>query len=291
MAIDLSTLSNQMVTAQAIGNLVLAWPQKNVGITPQSPLFNDPDRNKEKFLFHYEAENTVTLTSEITDNYIEDNSAVQDHISLAPELIVTNGFIGELNNVVPEELELLKTAAEKLTVISAYEPVLSISGITAYNRALQIYRAAQLAKQASTQKFASLGQKKTATVINSGQSAQDFAASIDFNTQNAQQVAFQKFYGYRKARMLFTVQTPWAIFEDCAIQELVATQAEDTKLISNFQITFKPLRYASTIITSAGSEEDFEPRAWNQNAPDQGASVLGVEYNDYFQTLPGGSSV
>lgn len=280
MAVDLSSLSNQMVTAQALSNLILVWPQQNKGIQAQSPLtFGNKKDVMEKFLFHYEGEQTVTLESDITDSYVEENYAINDHISLAPDLITTTGFYGELTDAVPEALEGLKQAADKLTVIGAYQPVLSTTAQKVFNAAYQAYLAAQIIARVNVKSWDAISGVKSngATTINAAQSAQEIAANVD-STQNNQQLAFQKFYAYRRNRTLFTVQTPWAIFENCAIQTLVATQAEDTQLVSSFQITFKPILVASTqsIESTDFNIADFQGRSAEQAASNQNLGETAV---------------
>lgn len=282
MAVDLSNLSNQMVTAQALSNLILVWPEQNSGYQPQTKIYGGKIGNNEKFLFNYEGEQSVTLTSEITDSYVEENYSVQDHIALAPEVITTNGFVGELNNVTPEALEPLKTAAEKLTVIDAYTPVLSISGIKAYNAALQAYQAAQILKNQGVRAWETISksQKVSANEIDTSIQGTGFADSIDFSTQNQQQIAFQKFYGYRKARVLFTVQTPWAIFKNCAVQELIAAQDANTRMVTSFSVTFKTINVANTSLTLNKKSEDYEGRAYFNAAPNQDSGMSAVDFEE-----------
>lgn len=283
MSLDISGLSNQMVTAQALSNLILVWPEQNVGYQPQTQIYGGKVSNNEKFLFHYEGDQSVTLTSEITDNYVEQNYALQDHISLAPELISTSGFIGELNNVVPEALEPLKTAAEKLTIIDAYTPVLSVSGLRAYNLALQAYQATEILKSQGIKAWDTISKGQvSANEIDTSIQGTGFADTVDFATQNKQQVAFQKFYGYRKARVLFTVQTPWAIFKNCAIQEVIALQTADTRTVSTFSITFKTINVANSSLTLNEKSEDFQGRAYFNAAPNQESGISAVDFQEGF---------
>lgn len=48
------------------------------------------------FLFDIVGDEMVMLTSEITDHYVEDNTAIQDHVALAPEQITVKGIVAEL---------------------------------------------------------------------------------------------------------------------------------------------------------------------------------------------------
>ncbi|AFC22580.1 hypothetical protein phi1422_0060 [Bdellovibrio phage phi1422] len=286
---DLSSLSNQMVTAQALNNLILVWPEEDIGIQPEAKLYGDKVSSTEKFLFHYEGENRITLDSDITDNFVEENYAVQDHIALHPELINTQGFIGELNNVTPSALESLKQAAEKLTVINAYMPQLSVAAVQAYNRAAQAYQAVEILKKTKIPSFSALGggKTKTTTIIDPSASATDFANSVEFGSQTQQQVAYQKFYGYRAARTLFTVQTPWAIYKNCAIKTLEVVQDADTRMMSTFNITFKPIRVAYTR-TFTGNQ-NMDGRAYFQGAvvQESGMSAVNFENMGIDTLLPG----
>lgn len=258
MAIDLSILSVATTTATALSNLILVNPQDNVGIQPQADSIGLQTEQLQvpKFLFNYEGENTVLLESDITDHFVEDNTAIQDQIALRPEIITTHGFIAELNDIGPEILAPLKLAADKLTVIDAYTPVISATAILAYNEAVQLYAVAQLAKNSA---------------VNAWQTVSTGAVPA---TQNKQQLAFQQFYGYWQNRTLFTVQTPWAIFRNMAIKSLRAIQDADTRVITDFEISFKMMRFAQTIVTS-NTQNQFQGRAKSQAASlvDNGTST------------------
>jgi len=285
---SLDTLSNSMVTAQALNNLILVWPQQKTGYQPESKLFGGKSGTDERFLFDYEGENTITLTSEITDHYVEDNYAISDHIALAPEIITTQGFVGELNNNTNEASPLIKDLANKLGDISAFDPQLSISAQRAYGQAFQAYQALSILKRSSIAAWSnvSAGKVQGPTEISPGLSAEQFVeATNNFSTQNRQQIAFQKFYGYRKARTLFTVQTPWAIFKNCAIQEIVATQPADSRFVSTFQVTFKPILTANT--ATVDSWDAFQGRLSSQAADvvTSGNNSLDTEQLSFSQLL------
>ena len=71
-------------------------------------LENEKDKNSQRgFLFNILGEEVVTLTADATDHYVEDNSAIQDHIALKPITITLHGYIGEVNNVPPKMSQLV----------------------------------------------------------------------------------------------------------------------------------------------------------------------------------------
>lgn len=237
MAINLSALSQVTSGINAVSNLILATPKAQGYQPQQKPTTRGlpPVLSSDKaLLFHYEGEQVLTLKSDITDHFIEDNTALQDQISLAPRTLTTHGFIGELNDVPPNALAQLKTIADKLTNISAYVPVISATAILAYNTAAQLYQAKLLAEQAAVTALGSLNGNGVSEI------------------QNKQQYYFAQFYGYWKSRTLFSVQTPWIVINNMAIESLRAIQDDQTNVITDFEITFKEIQFATT--TVVGSE-------------------------------------
>lgn len=232
MAINLGQLSTFTTAATALGNLILVTPDSVKGYAPQNPnnlngeISTDP--NDKPILFNFEGEQTVALESDITDHYIENNTAIQDQIALKPVVITTHGFIGELNDILPPELGLLKTISEKLTAVTAYEPALSTTASLAYAEALFAYQVAASAARSAKSAWSSL----------------PFVGGEQ--QQNKQQEVFTRFYGYWESRRLFTVQTPWAVFSNMAIRSLRAIQDPDTRVITDFEVSFKKINVATT---------------------------------------------
>lgn len=255
--VNLSSLAAATTTATALSNLILVSPQAVIGYQPQNPQSSDgtTSQNPPALLFHYEGEQSVALTSDITDHFVEDNTTIQDQIALRPEIITTQGFIGELNDVAPKVLAPLKVIADKLTVVDAYTPALSTTALIAYNEAVLAYSLAQNVSNSATAAWSS---------INNGNP----------NVQTKQQVMFQQFYSYQKNRTLFTVQTPWAVFNNMAIQSLRAVQDADTRMITTFEVTFKAMRFASTIVANNQADPaNFQGRSAQQAA---GVTDLGT---------------
>lgn len=254
--INLELLANTATTAKGLSDLILVRPNQPIGYKPQATElekanaeefqfvdFQGQQRvlvNPEAFFFNYEGEQSIQLTSEITDHYVEDNTTIQDQVALAPEEITTNGFVSELNDIAPPPLEPLNIAAEKLVLVSAYTPQLSVTANLAYSRAKFFYDNALTIRN------------------NAVQTWQSITGSTPAGTeQNKQQKAFQKFYGYWRERRLFTLQTPWAIFNNMIIKSLKAIQSADNNVISNFEITFKKMRFAQTQVAAASEMLGF----------------------------------
>lgn len=275
---NLSALAPITTGATALSNLVLVSPQKTIGYQPQNNPTNNGVSSQQPpaLLFHYEGEQTIALESDITDHYVEDNTAIQDQISIKPEIITTHGFIGELNDIAPAALAPIQAIANKLTTISAYTPALSATALLAYNEAFQLYQIGASAVQSAVAAWSSINGTGGESVISSG-------GLTSQSNQNKQQVMFQQFYGYWRNRTLFTVQTPWAVFTNMAIKTLKAIQDAETNVITDFEVSFKTIRFASTQ-TDQGQGLIADGRAATQSSGvvDQGVStpVPGLSLTD-----------
>lgn len=245
---NLTGLASFTTAAASLANLVLVSPQKTVGYRPQSDegfSFQQPP----SLLFHYEGEQTADLESDITDHYVEKNYAIQDQIALRPEIVTTDGFIGELNDILPDGLAFLNTLANKLRIVDAYVPGLSTTALRGVNTASSLYSTAKNVRNSAISAWSSItGQGGENVIGTNGLEDGAFNANTGTisNNQSKQQVMFQQFYGYWRNRTLFTVQTPWAVFQNMAIKNLRAIQDPETRVISNFKVTFKMIRTAAT---------------------------------------------
>lgn len=238
---SISAITSITNAATTLGNLILVTPQNVLGYQPQNPAGSGAAYTAPAILFNYEGEQSSTLESDITDHYVEDNTAVQDQIALKPIMITTQGFIGELNDIPPNEYFAgAALAAQKLTIISSYTPGLSATALLAYNEALLAYQTAANVYNNAVSTWSTINKTGGTSVI-SGNGISSQA------NQTQQQMYYQQFYGYWNSRTLFTVQTPWAIFTDMAIMRLRAVQSAETNVISDFEITFKQIRYAKVL--------------------------------------------
>lgn len=251
---NLSSLSSITSSVTALSNLILVSPQNTVGYQPLNPVLANGIPSiaplPPNFVFHYEGEQTVDLESDITDHYVEDNTAVQDQIALKPEIVNTDGFMGELNDMPPSFLLPLQYAAQKLTTIGGYTPQLTTTGLIAYSEALFLYQTAANAINSALSTVSAIGNAITG---DGGQAVIGANGLQAGSAQNLQQTAFQQFYVYWSTRTLFNVQTPWAVFQNMAITKLRAIQDAETNVITSFKVTFKRIRVASTLTISAST--------------------------------------
>lgn len=291
MAVNLSVLAPVTTAATALSNLVLVSPQATIGYQPQ----NGPTANGSTapqppaFLFNYEGEQQVTLDSDITDHYVENNSAIQDQWALKPEGYTTRGFIGDLNDIAPKALQPIQAIAERLTVIGAYTPDLTETALLAYNEAFFAYQVAANAANSAVAAWNSVGNAITGD-NDGGESVINGQGLQKQTNQTPQQLAFQQLYGYWRNRTLFTVQTPWAVFQDMALMKVHPIQDGDSESVTDFELTFKLMRFADTDLNSLQTGpaiqtdiNNFQGRAGEQASPE---TNLGTQSPPEVATSP-----
>lgn len=188
------------------------------------------------YVFDIEGEARAELASDITDHFVEDNSFIQDHIATKPKRITLRNYVGELVYVAPNNATNtgLVQAVQKLTELTAIAPQLTASATQAYNIINQ-----QISGQNT------LG-TTIAAAANTGANIFGLLKNLISAQANKQQAAYQYFKALRDAKMIFSIQTPFEFMTNMAIENIVAIQPEDSIYISNFIITMKEIRTAST---------------------------------------------
>jgi hypothetical protein len=174
------------------------------------------------FVFDILGPENVIMDSEITDHYVEDGSAIQDHIVLRPIKFTLRGYVAELNDILPNYgLSVLKNI-QSIGTVGGLLPNLSTQATQAY---------AKLASSAA----------KVTNVINQGLNIYDIFTNHS-TASSKQQKAFKFFQDLQASKTLVSVETPWRIFENMAIESIHPLQNEDTKYVTQFDVNFKQIR-------------------------------------------------
>lgn len=183
------------------------------------------------FVFDIADDDTVELDADITDHYVENGTAIQDHIALRPERVTVRGLVGEYRHIVEGKQTKLEKATQKLTTLASYLPPLS-------QAATAIYKGLQGKNENSS--LSMLG-----SLNNPVNTAMDlYKAYRNINLpQTEQQKAFIYFEALRNSRALFTIQTPFRYYTDMAIESIRATQSGFSRDQSDFEISFKKMRF------------------------------------------------
>ncbi len=180
------------------------------------------------FIFDVLDDEEVIIDSDITDHYVESNYAIQDHIALKPVRFTLRGYVAELVDDLPNSLASI------------------------YNRVKGLQTLGGLAPQFNTQDSQFYSQvndtvQKVTNVINQAKSAYQLFGDSS-TTSNKQQKVYQYFFNMWKTRQLCKVETPFAVFDNMAIESIRAIQSGSTRFISDFTITFKQILTVNSIV-------------------------------------------
>lgn len=174
------------------------------------------------FIFSVQKATQVESRAEITDYYVEDNTAIQDFIAVKPRKITLTGYVGER---VIDKRTYIDQFVEYLT--TRLQPITSFSS-TLTNYSAQIANYIILAKRES--------ERILDKVDNLYKVALMATKQLD-----AQQQAFNYFEGIMNNRELVTVVTPYNVYQNMAIETLVAVQGPESLMVSDFSVTFKQI--------------------------------------------------
>lgn len=202
------------------------------------------------FIFDIYGDETVNLSAEITDHTIEDNSQIQDHITLKPKKIILRGYVGE---VVYRNTNLFTDTAQKLNEKLSF---------------LDVF-APTIASQAQ-QTITTIANKANMFVDTVKESVNSMAGawSLIENSplfQTKQEQAFQYFSKLWENKILVSVQTPFEFFNNMAIESVVAFQREDSQHISDFSITLKQITKAQVKVVAYNPAKDPVARSQSLN--------------------------
>ena len=214
-----------------------------VGVSAQDT--DNNKNNKTGLYFDVIMEHSVSIQNQITDNYLENNTAIQDHIAKSPIVVSLRGLSGELVFTPPSKaLTFLydtvnaplksrftnnRVATDKLTVIPALLP--PVDNIT------------QQAKNAVQYVESSVNRyKKIVEVQNFKQEYRE--------TRLAQ--IYNDLINLRNSNTLLIVDTPYSSFGDMAIQSITLRQGNQN-YITDIELTLKQINYAEVKTTKADS--------------------------------------
>ena len=184
---------------------------------------------------------SLSADCDITDHYVESNTAYQDQISLKPKIYTINGEVGELVWYQKDSAsQIFGQVAQRLEGIVSFLPIRSKS----FNQMKSaVMKASQWVDTASN------AVSKISNLM-----------SDSFGSVTHQQQAYQELVAIRDGRKPVSVKTPWGILKDYAIMSLKLTQPKETKDKSTISITFKQFR------TTSVSKVEFDASKYQGNA-------------------------
>ena len=203
----------------------------------------------------------TSLNAQITDNYIENNTALQDHIAFSPIVVTLSGLVGE--NVLTSAAAELQTQEQLLTARAFQNQILWgdrgewWEGLTNPSsplgnklNTLSILTPAssnitQLAKNAVSQVYTSARRYIGAFSGFFNRNTDSLPMSNRGNIENQKlQYAYDVLQSTFYNRKACVIHTPWKSFQDMYIQSIEITQ-DDVNHIMDVSVTFKQLKFAS----------------------------------------------
>lgn len=202
-----------------------------VGITA-----NLKEGGNKGFIFDLKEDYRLNLTSDITDHYVEENIAIQDHIALKPIILEVSGKISEKTLITPyDEEENTDSIQKTFNKVNSY-----------YNR------------MGSLSTFVPNIMNQAKDILNTAQSAYNTYKSLsnfiksskgDDKPQTRQSKIVSMFRDYWMNRTEFTIVTPFCILDSMYILDFSANQPKNTKYVTEIRIKFKHLRKAEVKYT------------------------------------------
>ena len=200
------------------------------------------------FVFDIEGEANAQLQNNITDHYTEDNTTISDHITVLPKRITLKNYVGELADIVDDSFERdIQKVGQKLITLGAYVPSITDAAQQALPSIKQFINGDKGATDLNISDIAN--NVELDDIANVYSLVKNFAPPIPKQSQ-----AFLYLKALRDQKILVSIQTPFEFMENMAIETIVARQGEETVSMSDFTVTFKEVRFATTQITQTSRQ-------------------------------------
>ncbi len=210
-----------------------------VSVTVQEAEQNTLDYNVGVY-FDIIQEHSVSIQNQITDNYIENNTAIQGHIAKSPLVISLRGLSGELVYKPPTKaLDFLYNTANTFLQSKYTDERVATDKLTAIPALLPpVDNVTQMAKNAV--------QYVEASVNRYVKIVKNFTSPVDRETRL--QEIYNRFIRLRENDTLLRVETPYKTFDNMVIQSLTLRQGNEN-YVTDIELTLKQINYATTYTT------------------------------------------
>lgn len=274
------------------------------GSTPQGELIEENSKPFQliKYFFDVVNDDTVTYNAQITDNWIESNSAIQDHIALQPITITMRGLCGELVYDAKQaeldyesELAQAKTRNSQYTIIWKYGDFKGIEDVD--GKLVAIGRIApplsNITEMAQNNwELLNIQNQKASKIVDAFKNRNNKTMAQQMNnynglSTNARQSRLKQVGDeFKKAilgRKSFTVNTPFGTFENMYLQTVTLHQGEED-YIGDIDITLKQIRFAQTQTTKADEKtlSELNSLAQAQSEAQNNGNTQGINRNKSY---------
>lgn len=205
-------------------------------------------------------EHSVTISNQITDNWVENNTSIQDHIAQSPVEITVKGIVGEKvytnSQMQKDRDELLKAAITQDNKTEIRFKKWKLDGLSVLAPEVDnITLAAQMVVD-KVKQAASTFDSITSYFKKSGSNSVNSYLGNKQQTESKIQDIFHRFLVCRANNTPFIVTTPFKAFQDMYIQSMTFIQGNENFAADIF-VTFKQIRFANTQTTGV------DEKRWN----------------------------
>lgn len=184
---------------------------------------------------------TIQLTSDVPDNYVEDGSVINDHIINTPTIISIDGEVSDIH-IKPN---IVDTSISK--------PFDKISGI-----ALKLFPSAKTAQMVQKVNRITSAVSSAVDTANSFLDAgQDIFNVFSGNSSDPQQAFFDFIDKIYYSKQLISIETPFKTYDNMRITSLTITRDNTTNQALKYKISAKEVRFAKTLTASLADTKYF----------------------------------
>ena len=208
-------------------------------------------------------QNNLSLKSDITNHYVEENYWINDHWAINPPQYTISGLVGELIYTVPNtwarkvESTFNETGIGLLSVIS---PTLGSYTSSVLN---------------VTRKIQSVVNKYTSIVTKNANKVKSFFKKNILTKTNQRRVV-DELEMLMNNRVLVSVFTPYGTYTNLAISSINVRQGQETKTVSEIEITFQKWRNVGEFYSDLSNEKQTADIAAAQKAKEQNKGLVGT---------------
>lgn len=192
--------------------------------------------------FDIDQDESLNLSADITDHYVENNTFLNDHRVIKPVEITVNGLKGEVVFRPPEGLPgQTQELNNRLEEVDAY------LGDFTPGMLQEIMKSISRANSAVSRINQNLNRTQNVLSALSGEGPE----------KTEQEKAYSELKALFYSNQLVTVQTPWRYFDNMMINAVNFRQGQSSRDYSQISVTLKEVRFADIEINSF--DENIQP--------------------------------
>lgn len=199
---------------------------------------------------------STSLEADITDHFVEDNTAIQDHIINKPKVVTINGLIGEFIITTEEESPAIRSS-NRLQTVDLYEPQYT-DGVKQSQRGIEGDYQGNRDTPAEQQ-------------VNQDNAYSQIQTAI---IGTGQEKAYNFLKALRDNKLLTNVLTRYEYMQNMVIQSLAFSNRRNSLDVSEVAITLKQIRFANVASTQVDAQAlaraDAQRRAIQDNGKQSG---------------------